>query len=146
MREPENNNYKPIFQSFLNLLPKCKKLQLGRLRKDLRRYRELTADYYVPRLSIYTSLRKTVRRRRHAIHRRLAEKYLRKFAAKGESDTTYGLYDRNGNFYIGNKPVVIIDNNIVVDGEEYHGTPGLWELIVSKNTDNNIYTNDDYDN
>ena len=25
----------------------------------------------------------------------VAEKYLRKFAAKGESDTTYGLYNRN---------------------------------------------------
>ena len=35
LREPENNNYKPIFQSFLNLLQKCKKLQRERLRKDL---------------------------------------------------------------------------------------------------------------
>ena len=74
----------------------------------------------------------------------VAEKYLRKFATKGEADTTYGLYDRHGNFYIGNKPVVIIDNNIVVDGEEYEGTPGLWELIVSKNPTD--YTDDDYDN
>ena len=69
----------------------------------------------------------------------VAEKYLRKFATKGEADTTYGLYDRKGN-----KPVVIIDNNIVVEGEEYEGTPGLWELIVSKNPTD--YTNDDYDN
>ena len=58
----------------------------------------------------------------------------------------YGLYDRHGNFYIGNKPIVIIDNNIMVDREEYLGTPGLWELIVSKNPDDKIYTNDDYDN
>ena len=56
------------------------------------------------------------------------------------------MYDRKGNFYIGNKAVVIIDNNIVVDDEEYEGTPGLWELIVSKNPDDNIYTYDDYDN
>ena len=35
----------------------------------------------------------------------------------------------------------------MVDGEEeYEGTPGLWELIVSKNPDDNIYTYDDYDN
>ena len=34
----------------------------------------------------------------------------------------------------------------MVDGKEYLGTPGLWELIVSKNPDDNIYTNDDYDN
>ena len=57
----------------------------------------------------------------------VAEKYLRKFTTKGESDRTYGLYGRYGNFYIGNKPVVIIDNNIVVDDEEYEGMPGLWE-------------------
>ena len=45
-------------------------------------------------------------------NRVLAENYLRKFAAaKDEADKTYGLYDRKGNFYIGNKPVVIIDNN-----------------------------------
>ena len=70
--------------------------------------------------------------------------YLRKFATKSEAVTTYGLYDRKGNFYIGNKPVVMIDNNIVVDGGEYEGTPGLWELIVSKNPTD--YTNDEYDN
>ena len=70
----------------------------------------------------------------------VAERYLRKFATKSEADATYGLYDRNGNF------IAIIDNNIIVDDEEYEGTPGLWVLIVSKNPDDNIYTNEDYDN
>ena len=78
--------------------------------------------------------------------REVVEKYLRKFATKGESDTTFGLYDRNGNFYIVNKPVVIIDNNIVVEGEEYEGTPGLWELIVSRNPNNTIYNAKDKEN
>ena len=73
-------------------------------------------------------------------------KYLRKFATKSEADTTYGLYDRNGNFYIRNKPIVIIVNNIITDDEEYEGTHGLWGLNVSKNPDDNIHTNDDYDN
>ena len=77
----------------------------------------------------------------------VAEKYLRKFATKGEVDTTFGLYDRKGNFYIGNKPVIIIDNNIVVDGkEEYEGTPGLWELIISKKPDKANYTPEDENN
>ena len=59
----------------------------------------------------------------------VAEKYLRKFATKGsEVDKTFGLYDENRNFYIGNKRVVIVDDNIAVDGkDEYEGTPGLWE-------------------
>ena len=76
----------------------------------------------------------------------VAEKYLRKFATKGEADTTYGLYDRHGNFYIRNKPVVIIDDNIMVDDEEYEGTSGLWELIVSKNPKKDNYNDEDEKN
>ena len=34
-RESGNNNYKLTFQSFISLLPKRKKLQRERLRKDL---------------------------------------------------------------------------------------------------------------
>ena len=76
----------------------------------------------------------------------VAEKYLRKFATKDEADTTYGLYDKYSKFYIGNKQVVIIGNNIVVDDEEYEGTPGLWELIVSKNPDDKIIMRNDLEN
>ena len=76
----------------------------------------------------------------------IAQEYLRKFATKAESDKTYGLYDKSGNFYIGNKPVIIVDDNVVVDGEEYQGTAGLWELIVAKKPDPAIYTDEDYDN
>ena len=53
-------------------------------------------------------------------------------------------YDRHGNFYIGNKPVFIIDSNIVVDDEEYEGISGLWALIVSKTPQG--FNNDYYDN
>ena len=34
----------------------------------------------------------------------------------------------------------------MVENEEYEGTPGLWELIVSKNPDDKICTHDDYGN
>ena len=80
--------------------------------------------------------------------REVAEKYLRKFATKGsEADKTFGLYDENRNVYIGNKRVVIIDDYIVVDGEdEYEGTPGLWELIVSKKPKKENYNEDDEKN
>ena len=74
----------------------------------------------------------------------IAESYLRKFATKTEADTTFGLYDRKGKFYIGNKPVVINENNIVVEDEEYEGIPGLWELIVTKKPKD--FTKEDYDN
>ena len=74
----------------------------------------------------------------------IAESYLRQFTTKAEADRTYGLYDRKGEFYIGNKPVVIKENNIAFEDEEYEGTPGLWELIVSKEPKG--FTEEDYNN
>ena len=38
----------------------------------------------------------------------VAEKYLRRFTTKSEVDTTYGLYDIHGNFYIRNKLSLIM--------------------------------------
>ena len=76
--------------------------------------------------------------------RDIASEYLRKFARKDEADRTYELYDKNKNFYIGSKLVVIVDNDLFVGKDEYEGTPGLWELIVSKDTKD--FTNEDYQN
>ena len=74
----------------------------------------------------------------------IAESYLRKFTTKDEADTKFGLYDKQGTFYIGSKPIFIKENNIVLEDKEYEGTPGLWELIVTKEPKN--FTNDDYRN
>ena len=74
----------------------------------------------------------------------IAATYLKKFATKNEADKTYGLYDKKGNFYIGNKLVVILDNDLIVGKDEYEGTPGLWELIVSK--EQKDFSAEDYDN
>ena len=76
----------------------------------------------------------------------IAETYLRKFATKDEADRTYGLYDKDRKFYIGNKPAIIIDNDLVVGKDDYEGTPDLWELIVSKNPDETICTPKDKEN
>ena len=73
----------------------------------------------------------------------VAEKYLRKFATKHEADKTYGLYDRDRKIYIGNKLAIIVDNDLVIGKDEYEGTAGLWELILSKNPDKAIYTPED---
>ena len=56
-------------------------------------------------------------------------------------DLTFGLYAKDGGFYIGNKPVIIEDNDIIVDDIIFEGTAGLWELITSKNPIN--YTDED---
>ena len=47
---------------------------------------------------------------------------------------------------MGNKEVEIEDNNIIVDNEEYQGTPGLWELVVSKDPNRDKYNPIDHEN
>ena len=74
----------------------------------------------------------------------IAKTYLKKFTTKDEADRTYGLYDKDGKFYIGNKLAIIVDNDLVIDKDEYEGTPGLWELIVSKEPKD--FTKEDYGN
>ena len=76
---------------------------------------------------------------------KIAESYLRKFATK-DADKTYSIYDKSGSFFIGDAKVGVIDNNIIVGDKEYQGTPGLWELIVMNKPDNEIYTQEDYEN
>ena len=74
----------------------------------------------------------------------IAKTYLKKFTTKDEADRTYGLYDKAGKFYIGNKLAIIVDNDLVLGRDEYEGTPGLWELIVSKEPKD--FSKEDYGN
>ena len=71
---------------------------------------------------------------------------MRKFATVSGADKPFGLRDKDGRFYIGNKEAKIKENNIIVGDKEYTVTPGLWELIVARSPDDNIFTNGDYDN
>ena len=59
-------------------------------------------------------------------------------------DKTFGLYAENKKFKIGDKQATIKDNNIIIEGKIYIGTPGLWELITSFNPQN--FTEEDYIN
>ena len=76
----------------------------------------------------------------------IAEKYLRKFVSNEEVvDRKWGIRDTGKGFYIGNKLVEVKDDNIIFeDDEEYEGTPGLWELIVSEEP--KVFTEEDYKN
>ena len=56
-------------------------------------------------------------------------------------DKTFGLWDKDGKFFIENKEAKIKENNIIVGNKEYAGTPGLWELIVARFRDDKISTN-----
>ena len=53
-------------------------------------------------------------------------------ASKGGIDKSFGLTVKKNRFHIGDKPITIKDNNIIIEGVEYEGTPGLWELIMSQ--------------
>jgi len=55
-------------------------------------------------------------------------------------DKTFGLYDKDGKFYIGNTPVEIVGDNIIVQGKEYKGSTGLWELLIMKKPDTSLFT------
>ena len=76
----------------------------------------------------------------------IAEQYLQKFVSKSGTDKTFGLQDKDGTFYIGNKEAKVKENSIIVGDKEYDGTPGLWKLIVAITSDDKIFTNEDYDN
>ena len=73
--------------------------------------------------------------------RDIAEQYLRKFATVSGADKTFGLRDKDGKFYIGNMEAKIKENNIIVGNKECAGIPGLWELIVARSLDDQIFTN-----
>ena len=53
-------------------------------------------------------------------------------------DEIFGVRKKGGHHYIGNKHVIIGNNDIIIKdgGEIFNGTRGLWELITSKNPKN----------
>ena len=58
------------------------------------------------------------------------------FLNRPNLDTNFGIRKEGIRHYIGDKRVNIINNDIILDDETIMGTPGLWELITSKNPQN----------
>ena len=51
-------------------------------------------------------------------------------------DTSFGIrYAMNGRPYMGSKPISIDDRDgdIIIEGQVYNGTPGLWSLVTDTN-------------
>ena len=71
----------------------------------------------------------------------IAEIFLKKPWNKENLDLNFGLNTQNEEkkFKIGDKSVKFVNNNIIVEGEEFIGTPGFWALIISKNPSPNDY-------
>ena len=68
-----------------------------------------------------------------------------KLLLKKNIDLSFGLYAKDGNFYIGSEPVIIEDNDIKVNDIIFEGTPGFWELVTSKDPKPENYTEEDLD-
>ena len=72
------------------------------------------------------------------------KKYMDPDTRNKKVDTTFGIrYENPTRWMIGNKEIEIDGDDIIIDGEMYVGTPGLWSLIASKTP--NSYTEDDLD-
>ena len=67
------------------------------------------------------------------------------FLNRPNRDTNFGINEDEGHHYIGDRHVIVKDNDIIFPNDErIKGTRGLWDLITSKNPKN--YTDEDYDN
>ena len=74
----------------------------------------------------------------------IASEAFEKYTTSEGADKVFGMVKKDKYYYIGDKPIKIKDDNIIIDDKEYTGTKGLWELIVSKEPQEGIYTEDDF--
>ena len=74
----------------------------------------------------------------------IAKNALIGLASKGGIDKSFGLNVKKNRFHIGDKPIIIKGDNIKIEDDEYRGTPGLWELIMSEQPQN--FTEEDFVN
>ena len=82
----------------------------------------------------------------------LAAGALGKYLTKNKADRTFGIYDEECKFKIGDRRVKIKGNDIEVLDKSgvvektYKGTPGLWELITAKEPNDEIIMRNDLEN
>ena len=100
MNELENNNYKPIFRSFFKPINETQKATTREITEGLKPIKEgiknLPQAITFPAYPSIQVSEKLLGGEDTQFIGEVAEKYLRKFATKGEADTTHGLYDREG--------------------------------------------------
>ena len=73
----------------------------------------------------------------------------RHYLSNPNTDKTFGVRREGDHHYIGNKHVIITeDDDIIIKegGDRFLGRHGLWELITSKNPEEGSYDKDDIRN
>ena len=63
---------------------------------------------------------------------------------KAQHDPVLGIYNENNQLKIGDKPVKIDGNDIIINNQKYEGSKGLWSLLTKKEPKG--YTDDDKEN
>ena len=77
---------------------------------------------------------------------KLASEYLSPYVHNRRYlDTDFGIRrEEDGTFMIGNSPVTVDEQgDIIIHGERYKGTAGLWELLTKKNINQSLVTKRD---
>ena len=74
----------------------------------------------------------------------IASEAFEKYTTLEGADKVFGMVKKGKYYYIGDKPIKIKDDNIIIDDKEYPGTPGLWELIISNNPQEGEFTEEDF--
>ena len=78
-----------------------------------------------PQFSSITAYDDDVEEEMDVFIRDIAEQYLQNFASVSGADKRFGLRDKDGKLYNGDKEAKIKENNIIVGDREYGGTPRL---------------------
>ena len=74
----------------------------------------------------------------------IASEALEKYTTIEGADKIFGMIKKDKKYYIGDKPIKLKDDNIIIDDKVYPGTPGLWELIISPDPQEGEITDEDY--
>ena len=74
----------------------------------------------------------------------VASEAFEKYTTLEGADKVFGMVKKGKYYYIGDKPIKIKGDNIVIGGKEYTGTEGLWELIISNDPQKGVITDEDF--
>lgn len=78
----------------------------------------------------------------------LAGKYLSAYITSPKiTDTQFGIYKdkSSGEYMIGDSPIQIENNTLILKGKKYQPSVGLWELLTRKHVDMNQISEEDLD-
>ena len=146
MREPENWNYKPIFQSFIDLLPETQKATAREITEGLKPLREGIEKLPQAIQPIGEATGEAPEEEEEEVEEEddeLIGEIAKTYLNRPNRDTKFGIRKEKDHHYTGDAHVIVYKNNIIADDEKFTETPGLWELITYKNPTN--YNKNDLD-